>query len=84
MSEADGIFFLCPKCYDANGGPVGTHSVLCWFVGQVPDNLIPKPGRWVPSGLGINDLSFVGPGAASILLTGGCGWHGFVRNGEAV
>lgn len=62
VADADGVRFLCPKCHAANGGPVGTHSVLCWFVGV---------------------LSFVGPGAASVLLTGpGCGWHGFVRAGD--
>ena len=21
---------LCPKCFAENGGPVGTHSVICW------------------------------------------------------
>ena len=83
LAEADGVWFLCPKCYADNGGEVGTHSVICWFVGKVPDDAEPKPGRWVPSGSGIDDLTFVGPNAASVLLTGGCRWHGFVRNGDA-
>jgi hypothetical protein len=83
MTAADGIMYLCPKCYTANGGPVGTHSVLNWFVGRVPDDADPKPGRWVPAGTGIDDLTFVGPAAASVLLTSGCGWHGFVRAGDA-
>lgn len=83
LVAADGVMFLCPKCYAANGGPVGTHSVLCWFVGRVPDDVDPKPGRWIPAGTGIDDLTFIGPAAASVLLTGGCGWHGFVRNGDA-
>ena len=85
LAEADGLMFLCPKCYGANGGPVGTHSVLCWFVGKVPDGIDPKPGRWTPAGTGLDDLSFV-PGAGrsnSVLLTSGCGWHGFVQNGDA-
>lgn len=30
----------------------------------------------------LSDLTFIGPGAASVLVTG-CGWHGFVKNGEA-
>lgn len=83
MVGAAGVMFLCPKCFAANGGNVGTHSVICWFVGKVPDDLNPKPGRWHPSGTGLDDLTFVGPGAASVLLTSGCGWHGFVANGSA-
>jgi len=83
ITEADGLFFLCPKCFGINGGNVGTHAVICWFVGKVPDDADPKPGRWNPSGTGLQDLTFIGPGAASVLLTSGCGWHGFVMNGIA-
>ena len=84
LADAQGVMFLCPKCYAENGGPVGTHMVLCWFAGRgVPEDEAPLPGRWNPSGTGIEDLTFVGPGAASVLLTAGCCWHGFVRNGEA-
>lgn len=97
LHEAHGVMFQCPKC--AAGGTVreeldpwygvrrsvpGSHYVLCWFAGRgVPDDIDPKPGRWNPSGTGIDDLTFVGPGAASVLLTTGCGWHGFVKNGDA-
>lgn len=80
---ADGVMFLCPKCYATNNGHVGTHSVICWFVGRVPDEIDPKPGRWHPSGDSIDTLTFTGPGAASVLLTSGCGWHGFVKDGDA-
>lgn len=80
---ADGVIFLCPKCFAANKGEVGTHSVICWFAGKVPDDLDPKPGRWHPSGTGIDDLTFIGPGAASVLLTSGCNWHGFLKDGSA-
>ncbi len=86
IAKADGLLFLCPKCFAKNGGPVGTHSVLCWFVGKVPDDLDPKPGRWTPSGSGMEDLTFI-PSAGrshSVLLTGdSCKWHGFVANGDA-
>jgi hypothetical protein len=85
-ADPDGVIFLCPKCFEANGGPTGTHSVICWFVGKVPDDASPKPGRWNPGGpnpKSIDALTFVGPGATSVLLTAGCGWHGFVVNGEA-
>lgn len=83
LAEADGIMFLCPKCFAANGGPIGTHSVICWFLNRVPDDLPPMPGRWIPGGTGLHDLTFTGPSAASILLTGGCNWHGFIRDGDA-
>ena len=84
LAEADGIRFLCPKCYQVNGGNAGTHPVVCWFEGKVPDDAAPRPGRWKPVGTGIEDLTFV-PGAKSnsVLLLGGCAWHGFVTNGDA-
>lgn len=85
LAEADGVMFLCPKCYAENGGPVGTHSVICWFVGKVADQVDPKPGRWTPTGTDLHDLTFV-PSAGrshSVLLTGACGWHGFVTRGDA-
>ena len=85
LAEADGVMFLCPKCYAENGGPVGTHRVICWFVGKVPDDVDPKPGRWTPRGTGLSDLTFVPSEGRtqSVLLTGGCGWHGFVVDGAA-
>lgn len=85
LAEADGVMFLCPKCHAENGGPVGTHSVICWFVGRVVDDVDPKPGRWTPKGTGLHDLTFV-PSAGrshSVLLKGACAWHGFVTNGAA-
>ena len=84
LEDAQGIMFLCPLCFERNSGSIGTHSVLCWFMNRgVPDSEDPKPGRWTPSGSGLDDLTFVGPAAASVLLTSGCNWHGFVRNGDA-
>lgn len=86
LAEADGILFLCPKCYAALGSRPGVHRVLCWFRGKVPDEISPKPGRWTPQGTGLDDLTFV-PGnpskPVSVLLTDGCRWHGLVRNGDA-
>lgn len=85
VADADGVMFLCPKCFALNNGKVGTHSVLCWFTGKVSDEVTPKPGRWNPVGETLNDLTFVPPGAISVLLTSpsGCGWHGFVKDGKA-
>lgn len=81
LAEADGVWFDCPKCHAAGS----THGVLCWFVGKVPDEEHPRPGRWIPSGTSLDDLTFVGPGAASVFLTGpaGCLWHGLVQGGRA-
>ena len=79
LPEAQGIFFLCPKCFQQNGGRVGTHGVICWFRDRgVPDHVAPLPGRWVVSGSGLTDLSL----SPSVLITKGCQWHGFVTAGD--
>lgn len=96
LGEADGVMFQCPLCAqgkepfeeDGERGFRGAHYVMCWFRHRpnVPDDLEPGPGRWTPQGTGIYDLTFVPgnpPMACSVLLTGGCGWHGFVSNGDA-
>jgi hypothetical protein len=85
LAEAQGVWFLCPLCFAKNGGRVGTHAVCCWFVGQVPDDIEPKPGRWTPHGTGLHDLTFVPSDGRtqSVALTGGCAWHGHVVNGSA-
>ena len=82
IEEADGIFFLCPKCFVANGGMIGTHGVMCWRP-HVPQDTSPKPGRWEFSGTGYADLTLVA-GSSSVLLTSGCRAHFFVRAGEIV
>lgn len=79
LSEADGIWFLCPKCYADNNGPAGTHHVICWFKGKVPNAVSPGPGRWTPEGIGIADLSLT----PSIQLPEPCKWHGFITKGDA-
>lgn len=82
FGDCDGVEFLCPLCYTANGGPRGTHGVICWKP-HVPQVSTPGPGRWAHQGSGMHDLSLVA-GSSSILLKGGCGWHGFVQNGHAL
>lgn len=89
LAEAHGVMFLCPLCYQANGGRVGTHRVICWSRSRgTPEDASPGPGRWTLEGTGFDDLTLNGDaigggGARSVLLTSGCGWHGFVTNGEA-
>jgi len=80
LAEADGVQFLCPKCYAANSGPVGTHGVICWSPG-VPQTTHPVPGRWRMEGTDLDDLTLVA-GSSSVLLTSGCAAHFFVRGGR--
>lgn len=90
IAEAQGVMFLCPACFKAHGGKVGTHRVVCWSRSRgVPEHAQPRPGRWSMYGAGLHDLTLNGDadenggGARSVLLLGGCGWHGFVTNGDA-
>jgi len=81
LSEAQGVVFLCPQCFTKNKGKVGTHSVVCWFRGRgVPDDLSPGPGRWDATGTSIDNLT-LNPSVS--LPDPGCGWHGWVREGDA-
>lgn len=80
LAEADGVEFLCPKCYQANSGPIGTHAVICWAP-QVPQDTAPFGGRWEMHGTGLYDLTLVA-GSSSVLIKGGCNAHFFVRKGQ--
>lgn len=83
LSGAEGVMFLCPACFRKNRGRVGTHIVICWFTGVPLNPGLTGPGRWNPRGTGLSDLTFVGPGSFSVLIEGGCNWHGYVKNGHA-
>lgn len=71
----------------------GAHMILCWFRNprtqpRVPDDADPKPGRWwiTPDSTSLETLTFdYGEPhmPKSVLLTGGCGWHGFIEHGDA-
>lgn len=87
LTEADHIMFLCPLCFEKNGGSIGTHSVMVSFAGRnIPDDVgsrdsTGKPSRWtIVSGTSLDDLVL----SPSILLDAsrppeqGCHWHGFV------
>ena len=84
IARAQGVRFLCPKCFCANGGKVGTHGVICWSRSRgVPDTATPGPGRWTLLGTGLHDLTLgPEPGKShSVPLIGGCAWHGYVEGG---
>ena len=84
LEEAQGVWFLCPKCYLANGGVVGTHACEVTFEGRgvSPEHGCQgsdgKPTRWAVSGSGFEDLTVT----PSIQLIGGCNWHGYITKGE--
>jgi len=84
FSEAQGIEFLCPKCFITNGGDIGTHWCEVTFTDRsVPDdmgshNKEGKAVRWTVTGDNFENLTIT----PSILLEGGCNWHGFITNGE--
>lgn len=85
IEECQGLWFLCPKCFAQNKGPIGTHAVLCWSATRgVPANVGPLPGRWTISGTNLEDVTLSGENgkSSSVLLTDGCRWHGFITNGE--
>lgn len=86
IADAHGIMFLCPKCYLANGGPVGTHRVVCWSRRRgTPEHATPGPGRWYWSGADFARLTLNGDTGASssVKLEGGCRWHGHIIRGLA-
>jgi len=79
LAEAQCIFFLCPICVHKQG-----HQVEVTFAGrgvldhQGNHNKAGNPTRWNVSGNDFSDLTTT----PSILLEGGCAWHGFITNGE--
>lgn len=80
--EADGIYFLCPKCFTQNNGAAGTHSIICWRPG-VPQTIAPYPGRWELVGTSFEDLSLVA-NPTSVQLMSGCNAHFTVSNGNII
>jgi hypothetical protein len=81
LAEADGIMFVCPKCFKENDSKrPGVHSIICWSP-SVPQTTGPVPGRWKMSGTGYDDLSLTAQ-SSSVLLTSGCRAHFFINNGE--
>lgn len=84
FADAQGIHFLCPVCFAKNGGAVGTHWCDVTFEGrgatpsQGSHGTDDAPTRWNVTGDSFENLSTT----PSILLIGGCAWHGFITNGE--
>lgn len=78
IDDAQGIRFLCPVCYAANDGPIGTHMVCCWSRSRgVPNDALPGPGRWQLLGSNFEDLTLGAEkdSTASVKLPGADGDH---------
>lgn len=84
IADAQGLTFLCPKCYVELGGRVGCHSVTCWSAERgTPHSARPGPGRWRIEGSGFDDLTLNAEppcGARSVVINH-CGAHFFVTRG---
>lgn len=85
--HADGVDFLCPVCFEKNGGVEGTHGIVCWFP-HVSQAIHPGPGRWEPRiPATLDNLTFVPygkPGSSSALYQSvrvGSHAHFAVENG---
>lgn len=84
LDNAQGMVFLCPSCFEKNGGAVGTHAVEVTFASRGAENHQGShgrdgtPSRWSVSGSSFDDLTLT----PSVDLTPGCAWHGFITNGE--
>lgn len=82
LEEAQGIFFLCPKCFELQPDGVGVHGVICWFSDKgVLEAEVPGPGRWKATGTGYFDLTLTAA-SSSVRLGSGCMAHFFVESGE--
>jgi hypothetical protein len=92
LAEAQGIFLQCPKCarFDGESGAEGLrvargHYLQVTFADRgVADSQgchgkNSEPTRWQVLGTGLDDLTT----KPSILLYGGCEWHGCITNGDA-
>lgn len=84
LAEAQGISLLCPKCFQQNGGDVGTHWIEVTFTNrgasddQGSHGKDGRPTRWNVSGDCFENLTLI----PSIKLESGCDWHGFITGGE--
>lgn len=79
LAHADGVIFMCPRCFVKNEGVIGTERVCVWFSGRaaVPAEALPGPGRWNATGTSFDDLTLT----PSVNVDHEH-WHGFITNGE--
>lgn len=84
IEDAQGVRFLCPRCFRKNGGRVGTHAIICWSRSRgVPDDAQPGPGRWQLIGTSLDDLTLgADPPSKTSSVKIAC-WHGHITKGQA-
>lgn len=71
------LAFDCPKCGregERHGG------ILCYLDPAMDGGPAVSSHNWQRTGDSIDNLTL----SPSILVLSGCGWHGFIRNGEIV
>ena len=78
VAGAHGLLHLCPLCWLRNGGPRGTHAMLCWTP-EVPQTIPPLGGRWPMTGTGVADITLTGSVLISCLP---CQAHYFIARGQ--
>ena len=84
MVEAQGLWLLCPSCFQRNNGSVGTHFIEVTFSDrgamdhQGSHGKDGRPTRWTATGTSLEDLTTT----PSILIDGDCAWHGYITNGD--
>jgi hypothetical protein len=76
LAGAQCVRFYCPKCLKLNGGPSGTHTVLCLFRDRGVANSVAGL-RWSIGGSSLANLTLL----PSVQLVGGCSWHGWITQG---
>jgi len=93
VADADVLYFQCPKCAascprvmrdDGTGYAEGAHFISVPFKAhdgrpEMAQREAQGRPRWGVSGTSLSDISTT----PSIQVIGGCGWHGFVTNGDA-
>lgn len=79
IEQADGVRFLCPKCFAERNSPIGVHAVVCWKPSVLPK--VRPAGRWGMTGTGMYDLTLV-PAALAVKTPADCQCRFSVKNGE--
>ena len=79
LADAQGVFFQCPKCVAASGHYIDvTFADRGALQHQGSHGKDGKPTRWKVSGSDFTNLTTT----PSILIHGGCEWHGYITNGD--
>jgi hypothetical protein len=98
LADAQGLWFLCPKCYaenihklpagapDIEGAGIGIHQVQVTFEGRDVKDVQGSHGtNGSPTRWNVSGTGYNDlTTTPSILVGPTCGWHGYITNGEIV